>query len=235
VTLDPRIAAGTARMLALRAAAVSAGAAPLGWKLGFGSPAALAAFGTDRPLVGFLTRDRLLASGSSVSVAGWARPLLEAEVAVHLGRSMSASATASEALGAVVGWSVAIELADLDAPPTDIELVLAGNIFHRHVLLGPAVSSLPSDLSFSVLRDGVSVASTATPLELTGSLGAILASTASTLAACGASLAAGEVVITGSVVPPIDVSVGGSWEVVASGLGEVGVRLTAGRAPAIGG
>lgn len=227
MSLDPRIAAGTTRMLALRTAVLGSGVTALGWKLGFGAPAALATFGTDRPLVGFLTRDRLLSPGSSISVAGWTKPLLEAEVAVHLGSSVGASASAAEALDAVAGWSVAIELADLSFPPTDIGEVLAGNIFHRHVLLGPVVSSLPDDLSFSVLRDGSSAASTSTPFELTGPLGTILASAASTLAACGAGLGAGDVVITGSVVPPIDVSGGGSWRVVAPGLGEVEVELEA--------
>lgn len=226
MSLDPRVASGTAAMLSLRAAALDSGAAPLGWKLGFGAPSGLAHFGTDRPLVGFLTRDRLLASGASVSVAGWTKPLLEAEVAAHVGCSVPASASPSEALAAVAGWSVAIELADLDVPPTDIAEVLAGNIFHRHVLLGPAVSALPDGLAFSVLHDGVEVASTSSPFELTGELGTILASTASTLASCGASLSAGDVVITGSVVPPIEVGGGGSWRVVADGLGEVGVDLS---------
>ena len=227
MSLDPRIAAGTTRMLALRSSALAAGAEPLGWKLGFGAPAALATFGTDRPLVGFLTRDLALASGSSVSVAGWTKPLLEAEVAVHLGSSVGPSASPAEALAAVSGWSVAIELADLSFAPTDIGEILADNIFHRHVLLGPEMSSLPPDLSFSVLCDGSEVTSTSTPFSLTGSLGAILASAASTLASGGAGLEAGDVVITGSVVPPVDISAGGSWQVVAPGLGEVGVELRA--------
>ncbi|MDZ5661104.1 fumarylacetoacetate hydrolase family protein [Nocardioides sp. S-58] len=233
MSLDPRIAAGTTRMLARRAAALAAGAESLGWKLGFGAPAALSTLGTDRPLVGCLTSDRLLPSGSSVPVSGWTKPLLEAEVAAHLGSPVASTASASEALAAVSAWSVAIELADLSFAPTDIEEVLGGNIYHRHVLLGPVVPLLPEDLSFSVLRDGVAVASTSTPFELTGSLGSILASAASTLAACGAGLGAGDVVITGSVVPPIDVSGGGSWSVVAPGLGEVGVELVGGGSSAV--
>ena len=186
MSLDPRISAGTTRMLALAAAVLGSGVEPLGWKLGFGAPAALAAFGTDRPLVGFLTRDRLLQSGAPVSVSGWTKPLLEAEVAAHLGAPVSASASSSEALAAGRGLVGGDRARRPRPPPTDIEEVLAGNIFHRHVLLGPVVSSLPTDLSFSVLRDGSEVASTSTPFELTGSLGSILASTASTLAACGA-------------------------------------------------
>jgi 2-keto-4-pentenoate hydratase len=225
VSLDPRITAGTTRMLAARSAALSSGAAPLGWKLGFGAPAALSSFGIERPLVGFLTRDRLLPPGSSVDVSGWSAPKLEAEVAAHLSRPVAGEASPAEALDAVASWSVAIELADLDPPPTDLEEVLAGNIFHRHVLIGPVVPALPADLSFSVHCDGEAVAVTADPFALTGDLGSILASAASTLRSCGASLSGGDVVITGSVVPPIDVSTGGSWHVVAPGLGELTVTV----------
>lgn len=97
----------------------------------------------------------------------------------------------------------------------------------RTLLLGPVVGSLPPGLSFMVTRDGDPVAATSTPFELTGDLRAILASAASTLASCGASLSAGDLVITGSVVPPIDVSDGRTWKVWAPGLGEIGVELTA--------
>jgi 2-keto-4-pentenoate hydratase len=227
VSLDARVAAGTARMLAARSAALSSGVEPLGWKLGFGAPAALKSFGIDRPLVGFLTRDLLLPSGAVVDVSGWTAPKLEAEVAAHLSGPVGADASPAEALAAVSGWSVAIELADLDPPPTDLEEVLAGNIFHRHVLLGPVVPALPADLSFSVRRVGSDVTSTSDPFALTGELGSILASAASTLASCGAELSAGDVVITGSVVPPIDVSGGGSWHVSAPSLGEVAVTISA--------
>lgn len=221
--MDTRVTAGTTRMLAARRAALDAGATHLGWKLGFGAPAAMAAFDTDRPLVGFLTRDRLLPSGATVDVGAWTKPMLEAEVAAHLGVELGPGAGPAEALEAVAGWSVAIELADLDVPPSDIEEILAGNIFHRHVLLGPVVDALPRPLTFTVQRDGEVVAATSDPAALTGDLGQILASTADTLAGCGASLAAGDVVITGSVVPPIDVS-GGLWRVVSE-LGEVTASL----------
>ena len=220
MSLDPRIAAGTRRMLAARAAALSASAVHLGWKLGFGAPVAMEKFGTDRPLVGFLTRDRLLPSDATVDVSSWTKPVLEAEVAAHLGSDLGAGATPAEALAAVSGWSVAIELADLDHAPADLERILAGNIFHRHVLLGPVVDALPDPLTFTVERDGEQVAATSDPTALTGDLGSILASAADTLASSGAALSAGDVVITGSVVPPIDLTPG-TWRVTAMGLGTV--------------
>lgn len=224
-TLDPRIARGTARMLAVRDEAIGVGAEPIGWKAGFGAPASLASLGTDRPLVGFLTRERLLPSGATVPVSTWTKPVLEAEVAARLSSDIGGGAIPAEALAAVGGWSVAIELADVSFAPSDVELILAGNIYHRHVVLGPVVSPRPSSPSFSVLRDGEEVAATSSPEDLTGELGLVLASMAGTLAACGAGLRAGDVIITGSVVPPLAVADGERWHVVADGLGEVVVGL----------
>ena len=223
--LDPRIARGTARMLSALREASDGGAVHRGWKAGFGSPSALASLSTDRPLVGFRTEDRVLPDGASVEVSGWRKPLLEAEVAARLATDLGPGATSRDALAAVGGWSVAIELADLDRTPDDVEEVLAGNIFHRHVLLGPVVATRPDPLAFVLTRDGAEAARTASPEALTGELGSVLASMAATLAACGAGMRAGDVVITGSVVPPVPVADGGRWLVEAEGLGRVGVSL----------
>ena len=224
--LDPRISRGTTRLLTAQRDALDQGAERLGWKAGFGAPAALAALGTDRPLVGLLTRERLLPDGAPVDVSGWTRPVLEAEVAVHLATDLGPAATSSEALAAVGGWSVAIELADVDRAPDDVEEIVAGNIFHRHVLLGPVVAARPEPLAFTIARDGGEVARASDPEALTGELGAVLAAMADTVAACEDGLRAGDVVITGSVVPPIPLADGaGTWLVEARGLGRVQVAI----------
>ena len=223
--LDPRIVSGTTRMLAALSDAIDRGAGHLGWKAGFGAPAALASLGIDRPLVGFLTEDRLLRDGASVDVSRCTKPVLEAEVAAHLAADLGPGATSAEALAAVGGWSVAIELADVDRAADDVEAIVAGNIFHRQVLLGPVVPARPDPLPFVLTRDGAEAARTSRPEALTGELGSVLASMADTLAACGAGLRAGEVVITGSVVPPIPVENRCTWVVDAHGLGRVTVSL----------
>jgi 2-keto-4-pentenoate hydratase len=222
--LDERIVRGTTRMLTALGEATDRGAVRLGWKAGFGAPAALASLGTDRPLVGFLTEDRLLADGDSVDVSGWTKPVLEAEVAAHISADLGRGATSAEALAAVGGWSLAIELADLDRAPDDVEEILAGNIFHRHVLLGPVVAPRPNPLAFVVTRDGVETAWTDQPEGLTGELGFVLASMADTLAEVDGGLCEGDVVITGSVVPPVALT-NGSWVVEAEGLGRISVSI----------
>lgn len=223
--LDPRIARGTALMLALRDRAIVEGAEPIGWKAGFGAPAAFAKLAIDRPLVGFLTRDRVLADGATVDVSSWAKPMFEAEVAAHLAADIGPGASSAEALAAVGGWSVAIELADASFAPDDIEEILADNIYHRHVLLGPVVESLPSPLSFSVMKDDEEVAATSDPEAFTGELGFVLAAMADTLAACSAGLRSGDIVITGSVIPPIQVENGATWLTRSDTAGQVAVTL----------
>ena len=129
MSLDARIERGTHAMLELRAATLAEGARPLGWKVGFGAPAALELLKTDRPLVGFLTDRGLIEDGATVPVGDWKNPMLEPEIAAYIGDD-----------GAIAGLSAAIELADVDVPPADPEAIVAGNIYHRHVMLGPVDS-----------------------------------------------------------------------------------------------
>jgi 2-keto-4-pentenoate hydratase len=229
IELDARIAAGMRDQLARRRERLRGGEQPLGWKLGFGSPAAAAEFELDRPLVGFLTDRGLLADGATVDVGGWANPLLEAEIAVHMRLDLEPGASRDDVGAAIGGLSAAIELADLDPPPTDVRAILAGNIFHRHVILGPVDEARTSaeGIGGRVLRDGAEVASTDDPAALTGELIEVLRLTGELLEACGERLRAGDVVITGSVVPQVPVGPGQRLEVELGPLGRLTVSFEA--------
>lgn len=225
--VDARVLAGTRAMLALQRRQVADGAGRLGWKAAFGSPSGQAALGLDRPLVGFLTRDRLLEAGASASVEGWVRPMLEAEIAVHIGCDLPASPEVADVRDAVAGLSAAIELADLDPPPTDLVQILSGNIFHRHVMLGelhPGVTDA-SGVRATVTRDGAEVGRTDDPQALTGQIVEVVASMAGTLAQVDERLLAGDVVITGAVVPPLEIGPGDHLTVELTGLGALEVTL----------
>jgi 2-keto-4-pentenoate hydratase len=219
--LDPRVAGGMEEQLALRRARVEAGEHPIGWKVGFGTPEAMARFGTDRPLVGFLTDAALLADGAEVSLAGWTAPALEPELAVHLARDIRPHDSREQARAAIAGVSAAIELADVDPPPSDPQTILAGNIFNRHVVLGQLREARTdgAGVSARVTRDGEEVARTDDIHAMPGDPIEILCLTAELLAACGESLSAGDVVITGSVVPPLTVAPG---DRIAVELGPLG-------------
>ena len=227
IDVDERIAAGMRDQLTLRRERLARGERPLGWKVGFGSPAAALRFGLDRPLVGFLTDRGLLADGASVDVGAWSNPLLEPEIAVHLGRDLERGATRDDVIGAIRGLSAAIELADADPSPTDVRAILAGNIFHRHVVLGRVDETRRTACGFGgrVLRDGSEIASTDDPAALTGELVEVVRLSGELLEACGEGLRAGDVVITGSVVAPVPVAPGQRVAVELGPLGGLALSL----------
>jgi 2-keto-4-pentenoate hydratase len=206
---NPLIAKGLTAQLANRRARIAAGEKPLGWKVGMGAPASMQRLGLQAPLVGFLMQRALVLSGSTVSLKGWRRPVAEPEIAVRMASDLGPGASADAVMAAVKEILPAIELADLDPvpEPDNLDAVLEDNIFQRHVILcgntrpGGSVSGLTSRL----IRRGAEAARTNDPEALTGKLLDIVAHVASTLAAFGEKLAAGDVIITGSITPPLTI------------------------------
>src|ERR1700754_3924467 len=144
---DPRVVDGTRRQLAARDRMLAEGARRLGWKLGLGAPPAREKWEIKGPVAGFITDATLLASGSTRSLAGWAAPVLEAEVAVRV--AVDAAGTRVGALG------VAIELADLGSGTGDLADILAGDIFHRATVLGALEADPATPVgTVTVDRDG---------------------------------------------------------------------------------
>jgi 2-keto-4-pentenoate hydratase len=206
---DPRVQRGLRAQLELRRTRLAGGDAALGWKVGFGAPAMLQLLQISGPLTGFLTQKARVQSGSTVSLAGWVKPVAEPEIAVHIGKDVPAGADAATARAAIAGISPAIELVDLITPPADPEKILAGNIYQRHVVLGttaPARAGASAEgLDCRIIRRGAESARTVDPQANTGQWLDIVQHVASVLAAFGERLKAGEIIITGSVVPPITI------------------------------
>jgi 2-keto-4-pentenoate hydratase len=227
---DPRVVRGMRVQLDLRRQRLAGGDKSLGWKVGFGAPAMLKQLGIGGPLVGFLTQNARVQPGGSVSLAGWAKPVAEPEIAVHIGRDVPADADCDAAAAAIAGISPAIELVDVHTPPRDPERILAENIYQRHVVLGgtgPArAGSKPDGLTCRILRRGKESARTSDPQANTGQWVEIVRHVAHVLAAFGERLRAGEIIITGSVVPPLALEPGEAdiaFEV--DPLGDVAVRF----------
>jgi len=204
---DPRIARGMQAQLALRRARIDAGEAPLGWKVGFAAPAALEKLNTTAPLVGFLMRSGLVAAGGTASLEGWVKPVAEPEIAIHVGRDVAGGGDRAAAAAAIAALAPAIELADPDIPFEDPEAILARNIFQRHVILGARDPSRAggstAGLAARIFRRGAETARTDDPEAATGKLPDIVRHVADLLAAFGEKLSAGDVIIAGSVVPPL--------------------------------
>jgi 2-keto-4-pentenoate hydratase len=211
---DPRIKSGMQQQLRWRSELLAAGKKPLGWKLAFGGPAALERLRTNAPLVGFLMADAVVETGSTISFAGWKKPAAEPELTVYLGKDLPPGADRKSAMDAIAGLGAAIEIADVDHPSDDVEGTLARNIYQRHVILGGcdathAGGALPG-LNARVFRNGAEMASTSEFEALTGELITIVGHVANLLAQFGEMLRGGEIIIAGSITPPIWVAPGES-------------------------
>lgn len=207
---DPRILRGMEKQLGDRQARLDAGEKPLGWKVGFGTSAAMELLGIDAPLIGFLTDKALLPSGGTAAIGGWKTAVAEPEIAVYLGNDLAAGSDRQTAQAAVAAIGPAIELADVQFPPEDVEAILAGNIYQRHIILGRADSSragcVLEGLVSRVYHNGMQIAETTDSQAVTGDIIGIVQHVANLLSALGARLRVGELIITGSLVPPIPIA-----------------------------
>jgi 2-keto-4-pentenoate hydratase len=229
-TDDPRIDRGMAAQLAARRERIAAGEKPIGWKVGFGTQAAMQRFGLAAPLVGFLTARGLVPSGGTVSLAGWERPAAEPEIAVQMGRDLGADADEAAARAAISALAPAIELVDPDPAVEDVTAILAGNVFHRHVIFGAAGTAFAGGnvegLTGRVRRNGTEAAATSNLEVNAGRIVPIVRYVADLLARSGEKLRAGDLIIAGSVVPPIQLDANDEEIAFDVGpLGSVSVRF----------
>jgi 2-keto-4-pentenoate hydratase len=198
-------------LLARRDAALAAGAAPVGWKIGFNTPAIQAHFGLTDAVVGYLVDTGMWPDATTVSLADWGSPAVEVEVALRVGAD-----------GGVAGLAPALELVDLAISFDDIEPVLAANICHRGVIFGEEVPGVdPWAMVATVTRAGDVVAEG----TLVEDPAATLLFVDSYLAAHGAALRPGDRIIAGSVVAPVGVAPGDELDVSFGPLGNLSVRF----------
>jgi 2-keto-4-pentenoate hydratase len=215
---DERVTRGMKSQLADRRWALAHDDRGLGWKLGFGTPAAMQKLGIDAPLVGYLLESARLESGATVDISEWGNPRLEPEIVARVGED-----------GGISALGAAIELVDPDPSVGDPEAILEGDIFQRHVLLGPVTpveegASL-AEVSLQVLVNGEQVAATDDVTEATGDLEDLVRHVAKTLADAGESLERGDRVICGSIVTALEIAPGDEVEVRLEPLGSLAVSF----------
>jgi len=208
VTLnDPRIANGMRAQMALRRELIAEGARQVGWKVGMGAPALQQKLKLTAPVVGFLLDRALLEPNAKLSIKHWQQPVAEAEIAAYIGQDVPALSNRDTVRKAIAALGPAIELADVTCDMGDVETVLAGDIFQRHVILGPRdimrggarLDGLKGRLS----RTGMDVP---VPYDLEANIGDIVnivSHVADIAAAVADGLRAGQFVICGSLTPPM--------------------------------
>jgi 2-keto-4-pentenoate hydratase len=212
---DERITRGMQAQLADARRSLDRDERPLGWKLGFGTEAAMQKLGIDAPLVGYLPTANRLESGAVVGISNWGNPKLEPEIVARAGEK-----------GEITAIGAAIELIDLDTSVGEPEAILERNIFQRHVLLGPVTEGAsPDDVKLRVTVNGEEVAASDEVTEATGDLAGLVKHVAKTLKAAGAELERGDMVICGSIVPALDIAPGDTVEVSLAPLGSLTVSF----------
>lgn len=228
---DPRVEAGLSRQLSARRRMLDAGATGIGWKVGFGAPASLELMEISAPLMGYMTDQTVLPSGSSLDTSGWSRGVVEFELYVVLGRDVGPGTSEEEAAASVSAIGAAIELADVDllVEAAGVEEIVAGNIFHKGVIFGDRDRSRAGididGIVARVLVDGEEFATTDDLQAITGAYPRIVATVAETLAANGELLREEDLIITGSVIPPVPVGQGTEFMFELDPLSPISVRL----------
>lgn len=205
--LDPRVQAGMRRQLRDWQRLLESGATRVGWKIGLNPPAMLERLGLERPVAGHLTSATWLDSGATHSLTGASNVVVEPEVAVEIGPG-----------GEIAALAPALEVVDIDRAPDDLEDVVATNVFHRAVTIGPPAHGELQGGEATVTRNG-GVAERFDPGRAAGDLATAVATIGSTLLACGEQLEPGDWIITGVLAGPFPVEPGDS---LALDLGPIG-------------
>jgi len=234
-TEDPRIVAGMAAQGKLRESRLAAGERRVGWKAGLGTAQAMRAASIDAPLTGFLTNASLasgLTTTDGLSIDDWRNARFEPEVAVRVGADVPAGSDRATVQAAIAAAAPALEIVDI-GDASDIEQVLADNVFHRAFLLGPFSEAAAADLGAVRLRldrDGHDPQSEIDPAAALGDLLDVVRALADQIPLSGDELRAGDVIMTGSAVAAVAISGGERFEVSLPGAGSIALAI----APAAG-
>ena len=213
--LDLRIQRGLEAQVRALHECTAAGERRIGWKIALNDPRVQEALEISLPMIGHLVSGREVSAGGSHSLAGATQPAIEPEIAVHVGEG-----------GTIAGLGPALEVIDVDMPFDDLERLLAANVFHRAVVLGPVTEGIASldGLNARFLRDGEQQSAIDVAAAAMGP-GGVVALVAGYLEAVGESLQAGDVIIAGSLVTALPATAG-RFELQVDMLGSVAVELT---------
>jgi len=218
----------------LQALYAEAGHALAGWKVALTTPVMQALVGIDHPLEGGIFADRVYVGQARRKAADYVNIGVESEIAVRLGRDLGADGAPydrNSVADAVEACMAAIEIVDdrgIDYKRLDAELLIADNAFNFGCVLGPPVSDWRR-LDLAAIA-GRMVINGETVGEGTGSavMGhpfEALAFLANSLVRRGRPLAAGQIVMTGSIVATKWLKAGDEMATVIDGLGEARLSL----------
>lgn len=205
----------------------------IGWKIGCTTKVMQTYLGIPNPCAAGLFEGTRHASGVAISAAGFRHVGIECEIAVQLARDLPAAGapfTAERVADAVGSVMAAIELVDdryADWRQTDTPTLIADDFFAAGCVLGEPLSLADApDLAavVGVTRINDIEVGRGVGADVLGHPFQALAWLASSLAARGERLRAGDIVLTGSLVETRWLNAGDRVEIEIAGLG--GVALT---------
>ncbi|MBS0559308.1 MAG: hypothetical protein JSR21_04565 [Proteobacteria bacterium] len=184
---------------------------PAGFKIGATGARMQQYLGVREPIGGFMEAANIHAAGAVLPFAGFVRPGVECEIAVRLAHDLPPgpcdAARAAAAVGAVMAGIEIVESRYEDSVALGVPMLEADMMFHAAAVLGAPVADWRGlDLKALIGRItvGGTVAGEGAGRELLGDPMACLAwLAASPLAARFGGLRAGQVVMLGSVTPPV--------------------------------
>ncbi len=203
----------------------------VGKKIGATSVAVQRMLKVDQPDFGFLTDRMQVANGGVLSTASMIAPRAEGEIAFHLKRDLvGPGITHHDVLAATEALSVCFEIVDSRIRDWRIGITdtVADNASAAAYVLGelrvPPKNLDLGTLGMVVEKNGELVATGAGAAAL-GSPVNCVAWLANTLGRLGTPLRAGEVILSGALVPLIPVSAGDHMRVRVGALGSAEVRF----------
>ncbi len=218
---------------------LAAGRRPIGWKIGLTSRAMQEALGIDTPDSGVLLDDMLFAHGAIVPAGRFIQPRIEAELAFVLGRDLGdPGLTRDDVIAASDHVVPALEILDTRILRVDPENgatrrvmdTIADNAANAGLVLGertsPAAGTDLRRVGCILYRDGI--------VEETGLGAGVLDDPAEgivwlvrRLAGYGLALRAGDIVLSGSFVRPVEAPPGSRFLGDFGPFGEVAVDFAA--------
>ncbi len=186
----------------------------LGWKVGATNETVQTLMSTPEPFYGSLLAGNRLSSGAQVSMGDLITPLLECEVAMELGADLAGPSVTVQAAGAAIARIMpSFEIVDprTRAWKTGPVNAIADNALQTRFVLGEPVGyDAGVDLSqiHVTLTRADQVVAEGDGTNVLGDPLNVLAWLANTLPKRGHALRAGDLVMTGTITPVIELSAG---------------------------
>lgn len=200
-----------------------AGETQVGWKLGWTSAAMREALGVDRPNWGTLWDTQLLQPGAELELDNFIHPKVEPELVWRCPTDIEGDAVTAEDIAELDGdWALGLEVVDPRFPSFSFDALdnTADNSSSAAAVTGPfgtGISPAHLSVTFSDGRDhrnGVGANAMESPLEA-------VAWFVRALAGEQLALKEGQIVYTGGLTAPFDVTPGLTYQLSGPPLGDV--------------